>query len=124
VKQKKKKVGTESKQDQDDIEDDEEIYDDINLQPVAPKITEKLVSEKTPEKVVQETTVTATQLEEQDPAKRLKNLTKKLRQIEELKSQQSQGKVLDAAQLQKIQSEQQLSAEIAALEKTLGAKKT
>lgn len=51
-----------------------------------------------------------------DPAKRLRNLQKKLRQVQQLKSKQAGGTVLEPEQLQKIASEAALLEEIQVLE--------
>jgi len=129
VKPKRKKGVAEGKQDQneEDNEEDEETEEQpVKIQPETktPENPNPL-KQTLPPPAVQTTTQQQPpqpQTDENDPAKRLKNLYKKLRQIEELKAQQLQGKVLDSAQLQKIQSEQQVSAEIAALEKTMNKK--
>ncbi|KAM9318074.1 eukaryotic translation initiation factor 2A [Pholidichthys leucotaenia] len=47
-----------------------------------------------------------------DPDKKIKNLKKKLKAIEELKEQQASGKVLQKDQLEKIQKEKQLLKEL------------
>ena len=51
-----------------------------------------------------------------DPAKRIKALKKKLRQIGELKEKQKAGKVLEEAQLKKVSGEADIVAELAKLE--------
>eukprot|EP00455_Lapot_gusevi_P009229 TRINITY_DN14123_c0_g1_i4.p1 TRINITY_DN14123_c0_g1~~TRINITY_DN14123_c0_g1_i4.p1 ORF type:complete len:333 (+),score=114.64 TRINITY_DN14123_c0_g1_i4:114-1112(+) len=56
------------------------------------------------------------EVEEKDPAKRLKAIQKKLRQIEQLKEQRAQGAVLDAGQLEKIASEPTLLRQQAELQ--------
>lgn len=51
-----------------------------------------------------------------DPAKRLRNLQKKLRQVQQLKDKQAAGAVLEPEQLQKIASEAALLEDIRAVE--------
>ncbi len=51
----------------------------------------------------------------QDTGKRLRNLQKKLRQVQQLKERQAAGAVLEPEQLQKIATESALADEIAGL---------
>ena len=51
-----------------------------------------------------------------DPAKRLRNLQKKLRQVQQLKDKHTAGAVLEPEQLQKIASEAALLQDIKLLE--------
>lgn len=54
-----------------------------------------------------------------DPAKRIRNLQKKIKEIAALKVDRDAGKSLSVAQLAKIDSEASVFAEIAELEKEL-----
>jgi len=65
---------------------------------------------------VQETTPTASPESEQDMQKRLKMLSKKLRQINMLKEDLANGKQLDASQMAKIESEDELLEEMNSLQ--------
>eukprot|EP00054_Salpingoeca_dolichothecata_P001574 m.19815 g.19815 ORF g.19815 m.19815 type:complete len:602 (-) comp12324_c0_seq1:24-1829(-) len=58
-----------------------------------------------------------------DISKRIRNLKKKLRQIEGLKEKQAAGEFLQSNQLNKVQSEPAVHAEIAQLEKELAKQK-
>jgi len=64
---------------------------------------------------VQETTPTASPESEQDMQKRLKMLSKKLRQINMLKEDLANGKQLDDSQMAKIEAEDELLAEMNSL---------
>jgi uncharacterized protein with WD repeat len=51
----------------------------------------------------------------QDAEKKMKGLAKKLKQIEELKKRQAAGEVLNADQRQKLETEEGIRQQIAAL---------
>jgi len=51
-----------------------------------------------------------------DYQKKIKAISKKLRQISDLKQQQKSGKTLEQSQLEKLKTESQLVAELKALE--------
>jgi len=54
-------------------------------------------------------------LDEEERQKRIRNLTKKLRQIQQLKEDQEQGKEMNPSQLEKIATEQDLTNELNSL---------
>lgn len=57
----------------------------------------------------------------EDPEKRIRNLNKKLRQIEELKALRSKGEFLQANQLEKLAAEASVLGEIEALTKVIAS---
>ena len=59
--------------------------------------------------------VSAQSAEAQTTEKRLRNLTKKLKAIEQLKERRDQGETLEQTQLQKIETEQEIRSELASL---------
>jgi len=54
-------------------------------------------------------------LDEEERQKRIRNITKKLRQIQQLKEDQEQGKEMNPSQLEKIATEQDLTNELNSL---------
>lgn len=84
-------------------------------------MTKALLQDPAPAKVVmlQDPDSSHTDLE-----KRIRNLAKKLRQIEELKEKRDQGEFVQPNQLEKINSEPQVKEDIAKLEAQLAALKT
>ena len=59
--------------------------------------------------------VSAQSAEAQSSEKRLRNLSKKLKAIEQLKERRDKGEVLEQTQLQKIQTEAEIRAEMQSL---------
>jgi len=89
-------------------EEKEDVEKEETTQEVVPK-QEEIVDKKPQAK--------STEQDEVEIQKKIKVVQKKLRQIETLKEQQTEGKILDGAQLEKLQTEKSLKKELNDLQK-------